>query len=61
MVAPFREREDNVMRNSIPTSQRLSSTLRFLATGQEFEDLKFTTAVERQTMSETPLFLMRPP
>jgi hypothetical protein len=38
MVARFIEREGRVMRNSIPASQRLSATLRFLATGQAFED-----------------------
>jgi hypothetical protein len=39
------------MRNSISASQRLSATLRFLATGQAFEDLKFTTAIAPQTLS----------
>jgi hypothetical protein len=43
---PFIEREYTVMRNSIPASQRLSATLRFVAAGQAFEDLKFTTAIE---------------
>jgi hypothetical protein len=33
MVAPFIEREDTAMRNSIPVSQRLSATLHFLTTG----------------------------
>jgi hypothetical protein len=34
MVASFIETEDTGMRNSIPASQRISATLRFLATGQ---------------------------
>jgi hypothetical protein len=39
------------MRNVIPTSQRLSATLRFLVIGQAFEDLKFTNAIALQTLS----------
>jgi hypothetical protein len=61
MVAAFTEREDTVMRNSIPASQRLPATLRFVAAGQAFEDLKFTAAIEPQTLSETPLPLKCPP
>jgi hypothetical protein len=38
MAAPLVERDDTVMRNSIPASQRISATLRFLAAGQAFED-----------------------
>jgi hypothetical protein len=38
MVAPFIERGDTVVRNSIPASQRLCATLRFVATRQAFED-----------------------
>jgi hypothetical protein len=39
------------MRNAIPTSQRLSAALRFLVTGQAFEDLKFPNAIAPQTLS----------
>jgi hypothetical protein len=61
MVAPFIKRDDTVIRNSIPPSQRLSATLRFLATGQALENLKFTTATAPQTLNGTPLFSMCPP
>jgi hypothetical protein len=60
MVADFIEREVTVVRNSIPTSRSLSAALCFVAAGQAFEDLKFTTETEPQTLSETPLFLMYP-
>lgn len=40
------------MRSAIPANQRLSTTLRYLATGQSFEDLKFTTAIAPQTLSK---------
>jgi hypothetical protein len=36
MVAPLIVKEDTVMRNDILASQRLSATLRVLATGQAF-------------------------
>lgn len=39
------------MRSSIPANQRPSTTLRHLAAGQSFEDLKFTTAIAPQTLS----------
>jgi hypothetical protein len=55
MVAPQTVKEDTVTRNSIPASQRLSATLRVLATGQASEDLKFTTAIAPQTLSRIVL------
>jgi hypothetical protein len=61
MVAPFIEKEDTVMRNAIPASQSLSATLRFLVTGQAFEDLIFTNAAAPQTLGGAPLSLMCPP
>ena len=36
------------MRDAIPLSQRLSITLRYLATGNTFEDLKFISAISPQ-------------
>jgi hypothetical protein len=38
--APFIGKEVTGMRNAITTSQRLSATVCFLATGQVFEDLQ---------------------
>jgi len=40
------------MRSAIPANQRLSTTLRYLATGQSFEDFKFTTPIASQTFSK---------
>ena len=37
------------MRDAIPPSQRLSITVRYLATGNTFEDLKFTSAISPQS------------
>lgn len=38
------------MRDAIPPIQRLSITLRYLATGNTFEDLKFTSAISPQSI-----------
>lgn len=38
------------MRESIPPSQQLSITLRYLATGNTFEDLKFISAISPQSI-----------
>ncbi|KAL4149963.1 hypothetical protein QTP88_003814 [Uroleucon formosanum] len=39
------------MRKSIPASQRLSITLRYLASGADFEDLKFQSCIAPRTLS----------
>lgn len=39
------------MREPISPEERLSLTLRFLASGQSFEDLKFLTAIAPQTIA----------
>lgn len=50
MVRPNIEKQDSNMRQAIPASQRLSVTLRFLATGMDLEDLKFTCAIAPYTL-----------
>jgi hypothetical protein len=45
LVAPLIEKKNTVMRNAIPPNERLTATLRFLATGRSDEDLKFTTII----------------
>ena len=50
MVTPEIEKKDTTMRDAIPPSQRLSITLRYLATGNNFEDLKFASAVSPQSI-----------
>lgn len=49
-VQPLIKKENTIMRDSIPASNRLSSTLRFLATGQSYEELKFVTAISPQSL-----------
>jgi hypothetical protein len=53
MVTPFIEKQDTIMKDSISPKQRLFATLRFLASGLTFEDLKFETAIAAQTLGKT--------
>lgn len=49
-VSPLITKKDTVLRPSITAEQRLVATLRFLATGRSFEDLKFTTGISAQSL-----------
>ncbi|KAJ8950512.1 hypothetical protein NQ318_015256 [Aromia moschata] len=50
LVRPDIEKKDTNMREAISASQRLSITLRYLASGIDLEDLKFTSAIAPQTL-----------
>lgn len=50
-VSPFIQKQDTVMRKSIPPIQRLSLTLRFLATRESYRSMEFTTRVPACTLS----------
>ena len=50
LVEPLIRKEDTVMRASIPPSERFSITLRYLASGNSFQDLKFLTATSPQAI-----------
>ncbi|KAJ8944913.1 hypothetical protein NQ318_012722 [Aromia moschata] len=49
LVRPDIEKKDTNMREAISASQRLSITLRYLSSGIDLEDLKFTCAIAPQT------------
>lgn len=51
LLRPQIEKKYTVMRKSIPAAQRLSATLRFLASGVDFEDLKFVSFIAPCTLS----------
>lgn len=42
MVSPLLSRESTNMRHCLPVKERLGVTLRYLATGRSFEDMKFS-------------------
>ena len=50
MVGPLIEKQDTVMRKAITPHERLTATLRFLATGRSLEDLKFSTCISPQAL-----------
>ena len=45
MLSPFIEKEGTILRKSISAHERLTATLRFLATGCSYKDLKFSTRI----------------
>ena len=40
------------MRDAVSAEERLSATLKFLATGKSYEDLKFSTAISSQLLGK---------
>ncbi|CAH2088823.1 unnamed protein product [Euphydryas editha] len=52
LVKPLIEKTNTVMREAISPFQRLAITLRYLATGNTFEDLKFSTAISPQSLGK---------
>ena len=46
-VSPLIEKKNTRMREAISPHERLSATLRFLATGRTYSDLKFTTVISQ--------------
>lgn len=51
LVTPHIQKTDTVMRASIPASNRLVMTLRFLATGESFSSLQILFRVPQNTIS----------
>jgi hypothetical protein len=51
LLSPRITKQDTVLRKSIPASQRLSITLRYLASGADFEDLKFQSCIAPRTLN----------
>lgn len=49
-VAPLIVRQNTLMRKAIAPGERLALTLRFLATGETFESLKFLYRIPAQTI-----------
>lgn len=50
LVTPLIKKKDTNMRESISPHERLAATLRFLATGMNYEELKFVTAISSQRL-----------
>lgn len=50
LVTPLIKKQDTLMRSAISPHERLSATLRYLATGRNYEDLKFSTLISPQSL-----------
>jgi hypothetical protein len=53
MIMPRIEKRNTIMRYAISPSQYLSITLCYLASGNNFEDLKFTSTISPQSLGIT--------
>lgn len=51
LVTQLIQKQNTVMRNAISTHERLTATLRFLATGRIYECLKYSTIISPQSLS----------
>ncbi|KAL4092423.1 hypothetical protein QTP88_026924 [Uroleucon formosanum] len=51
LIGPKIEKQNTVMRMAITPEERLIATLRFLATGRSYEDLKFSTCISAPSLS----------
>ncbi|XP_077314623.1 uncharacterized protein LOC143934951 [Lithobates pipiens] len=49
-VRPHITKQDSCMRKAVSAEERLMATLRFLATGRSFEDMKITTGISAQSL-----------
>lgn len=50
LVTPMIQRQDTIMRKAISAHERLAVTLRFLATGRNYECLKFSAIMSPQAL-----------
>lgn len=50
-IAPMISKQDTVMRKSISAIQRFVVTLRFLASGETYEDLQYVSRISPQALS----------
>lgn len=50
LVSPLIQKNDTIMRTAIPPHERLTATLRFLATGRSYECLKYSTLISPQSL-----------
>lgn len=52
LVSPLIKKKDTVIRRAISPHERLTATLRFLATGRSYECLKFSTRILPQSLGK---------
>jgi hypothetical protein len=52
LVIPLLHKQDTRMRPAISVHEKLTVTLRFLATGRSYEDLKFSAIISPQALGQ---------
>lgn len=52
LVTPLIMKKNTKLREAISPHERLTVTLRYLATGRSYEDLKFTAAISVQSLGQ---------
>lgn len=52
IISPLIRKQDTILRQAITPHERLTATLRFLATGRSYEDLKFSTVISPQALGQ---------
>lgn len=52
LIAPHIQKQNTVMREAISPRDRFSATLRYLATGNTFQDLAYSTRIASNTLSQ---------
>lgn len=52
LVSPIITKQNTNMRNAVTAEERLIVTLRYLATGREYADLRFSSAISPQLLSK---------
>lgn len=52
-MSPLIQKQNTLLRHAITAEERVICTLRYLATGRSFEDLKFSTVISPQAMGHT--------
>lgn len=52
LVTPYIQKQDTVLRQSVSAKQRLVVTLRFLATGNSYQDLRYSTLISQPLLSQ---------
>lgn len=52
LVSPLITKQDTQLRNAISPHERLTATLRFVATGRSYQDLKFSVIISPQALGQ---------
>lgn len=59
LVTPHIVKQNTCMKRAISPHERLTATLRFLATGRNYKDLEFTTTMSKQALVKSFLKLVK--